>query len=142
MKKFSAFLVVLVFVFIGCGGKEEIKLSPDSKLAAEALNSINNIKTAYERKDRDALQNRLAPMIAEEVLKELSFDRAELSFIPRMVRINNFTVMVNLNWHGTWVIKGNNVINRGVSVFVFEDSPMKLIRIEGDNPFIVPLGRE
>ncbi len=138
MKKFLAFLVVFVFIFIGCGGKEEIKLSPDSMLATEALNSINIIKTAYAEKDKDVLLNRLDPMIAEGVLKELSFEKAELSFTPRMVRINNSTVMVNLNWQGTWVIQGSNLTNRGITVFVLEGSPMRLIRKEGDNPFHAP----
>ncbi len=142
MKKYFAISIVFALMFIGCGGKEKVKPSPDSMLTTEALNGINIIKTAYEGKDRDALQNRLAPMIAEEALKELPFDKAELSFNPRMVRINNSTVMVNLNWHGMWAIKGNNVINRGVSVFIFEGSPMKLVRIEGDNPFRIPLVKE
>jgi len=50
--------------------------------------------------------------------------------------------MININWQGTWVIKGNDIKNLGVAVFVFEGSPMKLIRVDGDNPFLTPLAKD
>ncbi len=139
MKKSFAVLIILALIFLGCGGKDKVKPSADSILTTESLNSINIIKTAYQERDGSILQSRLDPVLAKDILKELIFEKAELSFTPRMVRINNSTVMVNLNWQGTWVIKDNSIRNRGVTVFVFEGSPMKLMRIDGDNPFHTPL---
>ncbi len=137
-KKTCAILITLAFIFLGCGGKDKVKPSADSILTKEALYSINAIKTAYQEKEQDILQTHLGPTLAENILKELSFEKAELSFTPRMVKINASTVMVNINWQGIWVIKHNNIKNRGVAVFVFEGSPMKLIRIDGNNPFHTP----
>lgn len=146
MKKTYVLLITLIFIFLGCGGKDKVKPSADSLLATETINVIDSIKAAYQEKERESLQNHLAPDIAESTLKELFFEKAELSFAPRMVRIDDSTVMVNLNWQGTWVIGGSDIKNRGVAVFVFvgydstlrEGSPVKLIRIDGDNPFQTP----
>jgi len=142
MKKTCVALVILVFVFLGCGGKDRVKPSADSILATEALNTANAIKTAYENKNENSLRSRLAPELAESISKELFFEKAELSFTPRLVNIKASTVMININWQGTWVIKGNDIKNLGVAVFVFEGSPMKLIRVDGDNPFLTPLAKD
>lgn len=141
MKKTLVIMITLAFVFIGCG-KDNVKPSDDSLSTTEALNIINTVKTAYQEKDKDTLKNYLDPALAESVFKELFFEKAELSFTPKRVNINGSTVMVNLNWRGTWVIKGNNIKRRGVTVFVFKGSPMKLISVEGDNPFHTPVIRD
>lgn len=138
MKKASTVLIILSFIFLSCGGKDKVKPSADSLLATEAIKSINIIKIAYQEKNKDILQNHLDSVIAESVLKELFFDKAELSFTPRMVQIDASIVMVNLNWQGTWLVKGNSLKNRGVAVLLFEGSPMKLIRVDGDSPFHIP----
>lgn len=134
MKKTCVTLIILVSVFLGCSSKEKVKPSDDSQLTTEALNNIDTLKTAYEGKDWDAFRSRLAPVLAINS-KEPSFEKAELSFSPRMVDINNSDVMVSLNWMGEWVIRGKERRDRGVAVFVFEGTPLKLSRIEGDNPF-------
>jgi hypothetical protein len=138
MKRTCILLITLIFIFLGCGGKDKVKPSADSILATETINVINAIKAAYQEKERDILLNHLAPEIAEDTLKELFFDKAELSFTPRMVRIDASAVMVNINWHGTWFIKGNSLKNRGVAMFIFEGSPTRLVRVDGDNPFHTP----
>ncbi|MEF9425805.1 MAG: hypothetical protein L0956_00995 [Candidatus Mariimomonas ferrooxydans] len=135
MKKTCVTLIILVSVFLGCSSKEKIKPSDDSQLTTEAMNSINTLKTSYEEKDWDTFRSRLTPVLATKISKEPSFEKAELSFSPRMVDINNSDVMVSLNWMGEWVIRGKERRDRGVAVFVFEGTPLKLSRIEGDNPF-------
>lgn len=141
MKKTLVILTILAFVFLGCG-KDNVKPSDDSLSTTEALNIINTVKTAYQEKDKDTLKNYLAPALAGSVFKGLFFEKAELSFTPKRVNINGSTVMVNLNWTGKWVIKGNNIKRRGVTVFVFRGSPMRLIRVDGDNPFLpINIGR-
>jgi len=91
MKKTCVALVILVFVFLGCGGKDRVKPSADSILATEALNTANAIKTAYENKNENSLRSRLAPELAESISKELFFEKAELSFTPRLVNIKAST---------------------------------------------------
>ncbi len=142
MKKNQVIFIILILTLSGCGGKDKVKPSADSLLATGAINAINAIKTAYQEKERESLQNHLAPEIAESTLKELFFDKAELSFTPRMVRIDASIIMVNLTWQGTWVIKGSDIKDRGVAVFVLEGSPMKLVRVDGDNPFHIPAIRD
>ncbi|GMR03329.1 MAG: hypothetical protein BMS9Abin21_163 [Thermodesulfovibrionia bacterium] len=135
MKKTCITLIIFVSIFLGCSSKAKVKPSADSKLTIEALNSIDTLKTAYEGKDWDAFRSRLAPVLTRKISKEPSFEKTELSFSPRMVDINNSDVMVSLNWMGEWVISGKEKRDRGVAVFVFEGTPLKLIRIDGDNPF-------
>ena len=138
MKKILVILTILTFVFLGCG-KDNVKPSDDSLLTTEALNVINTVKTAYQEKDKDTLKNYLDPALAGSVFKGMFFEKAELSFTPKRVNINGSTVMVNLNWMGTWVIEGKTIKRRGVAVFVFRGSPMRLIRVDGDNPFLFPV---
>lgn len=131
--------MLLFLIFPGCTKKEEVKPSADSLLTTEAINTINDLRTAYQEKNSAILRGRSGPLVAEYITDELFFDRVDLSITPRMVKIKASTVVVNSNWQGTWVIRTKTVKNRGLADFVFEGSPMKLIRVEGDNPFRTPL---
>jgi len=84
----------------------------------------------------------MEPVIAENILKKLSFEKAELSFTTKMVKIFTSTIEVNLNWQGTWTVKGKTLKNRGVGVLVLQKETMKLTQIDGDNPFIIPSVKE
>ncbi len=139
MKKTGTILIILAFIFLGCNSKDRVKPSADSLIASEAIDKINAIKTAYEEKDRNTLPKNLSVRPWEDIVQQLSFESAELSFVPRMVRITASSVMVHMNWHGEWVIDGKGIKNRGISVFVLEGEPLKLMRVEGDNPFQIPL---
>ena len=142
MKKiYYLILVLLVFAFIGCG-KEEIKPSSDSVLTKEVLGKIDAIRTAYQNKDKAAMESHTDSVLADRISKELFFTNAELSFTPKKVSINGLSVTVSLSWQGTWIVKGNNIKKQGVSVFVFEGIPMKLLRVDGDNPFQTPAIRD
>jgi cell division septation protein DedD len=136
MKKLYTSIIILGLILLGCG-KDQVKPSADSTLTQQALNSIRTIITAYEEKDRNTLRNHLAPGIADSILEELSFEKAELSFVPRMVRIIGPAVNINLTWQGTWTIQGNGMKNRGIAVFVLEGEPLKLVKVEGDTPFLM-----
>ncbi len=146
MKKFCAILIILVFillVLLGCIGKDKVKQSDDSRLAIEAFDSIFVIKAAYQEKNPVILQEHLVPELAETILKDLFFEKAELSFNHRLVRINDSSVIVNLNWHGAWwTVKDTKLENRGVANLVLDKETMKLMQIDGDNPFSIPLSRK
>jgi len=139
MRKSLALSILFLFLLAGCGGKDNVTPSKDSLMTIEALSSINVIKSAYQEKDRDVLQNHLGDAIAEEIKERLFFEKGELSITPRMVRIDGLTVVVDVNWQGTWMIKGEMLKDRGIAAFVFDGSPMRLVRVDGDNPFYAPL---
>ncbi|NOZ70036.1 MAG: hypothetical protein GXP46_12525 [Deferribacteres bacterium] len=139
MKRLYIVLIILVVAAAGCS-KENVKPSPDSLLATAAFSRIEKIKKAYEAKDRDELRNTVSAETADSILKNLFFEKAELSFTPRLVRIGASSVTVNLNWRGTWWTAGDGKIeDRGVADLVLEKETMKLLRIEGDNPFQTPI---
>ncbi len=139
MKRLYVVLIMLVLAAAGCS-RENVKPSADSLLTTAAFNRIEKIKKAYETKDRDELQNTVSAETAGSILKNLFFERAELSFNPRLVRIGASSVTVDLNWRGTWwTAKDGRIENRGVADLVLDRETMKLLRIEGDNPFQTPI---
>jgi hypothetical protein len=138
MKKTAILFIILVAAFLGCS-KENVKPSADSLLATGAFSIIDNIKDAYEGKDRKGLKTHMDSPLAESIIKELSFESVELTFTPRMVKITD-SVKVNLKWHGSWLITGDRKVdNRGVADLIFDRETMKLTYIDGDNPFITPI---
>lgn len=141
MKKLFLLLFLVVLISAGCS-KDELKPSEDSLLAVRAIDSISSIKTAYEKKNKALLKNRLSPELAEKALNELSFIKADLSLTSRMVTIEDSTVKLNMNWNGSWLVsKGSELENRGTVNLILDKDTMTLIKIEGDNPFSIPLLR-
>ncbi|MBI4654825.1 MAG: hypothetical protein HY752_07525 [Nitrospirae bacterium] len=137
-----AVLMLIVFTSYGCSGKGKVKPSDDSLITQDVIRVTNVIKTAYEEKDWDTLKDNISSEFAKNIMEWLFFDKAELSFTPRMVKITEPKVMVNLNWQGRWIIKDKTIKNRGVGILVFQRKSMKLIEIEGDNPFQTPLSEK
>ncbi|RJQ56848.1 MAG: hypothetical protein C4526_00700 [Nitrospiraceae bacterium] len=136
MKKLLLPLLLMIPLFIGCGGKDKVKPSADSLLTTEALNAVEALRTSYEDKKSPELQNRTDAGPVENYF-DFDFETAKLSFTPRMVRITSESVIVNLSWQGAWrTSKGKDLENRGVADLVLQRESMKLMRIEGDNPFI------
>ncbi len=143
MKKLSIIFIIPVFIFLACSGKDKVKPSEDSRLATKAFDSIYIIKAAYQEKNQAILQNHIAPELAEDILKNVFFEKAELSFNHRLVKINDSSVIVNLNWHGAWwIVKDTKLKNRGAANLVLDKETMKLLQIDGDNPFSIPLVRK
>jgi hypothetical protein len=133
--------VILLAVFAGCS-KDKVKPSADSLLATEIINTINNIEEAYEGKNTIVLQTHLESPLAEGVINGLVFEKAELTLTTRLIKIKNSKVMVNMNWQGTWwTEQGKKAENRGAADFVFHKETIKLISIDGDNPFRTPAVR-
>ena len=139
MKKYYIILPLLVFIFsYSCGGKDRVKPSADSLLAKEAFNRIEMIKKAYESKDTGRLKEQMQADLFENIVENINFDKAEMSFSPRLVRITGETVIVSVNWQGLWrFAKDKKVENRGAGNLVLQRDTLKLIQIEGDNPFLI-----
>ncbi len=137
MKRICFILIIVSLVSIDCKGKE-IKPSHDFLLTQDALDVINVIKDAYEKKDETLIMEKTEPLISEAILKRLSFKEASLSLTVRMVRITDYDVRVNMNWTGQWLVDEKKLSNRGVATFVLQREKMRLAQIEGDNPFLIP----
>jgi len=140
MKKIYIILPLLVFIFsYSCGGKDRVKPSADSLLAKDAFNGIEMIRKAYESKDAGRLKEQMRADLFESIQDNMNFDKAEMSFSPRMIRLTGDTVIVNMNWQGLWrFANGRKVENRGSGNLVLQRDTLKLIQIEGDNPFSIP----
>ncbi|MBI5676045.1 MAG: hypothetical protein HZC48_09525 [Nitrospirae bacterium] len=142
VKKIYALLIVFLLIAAGCAGKDKVKQSADSVTAQNALSAVDLIKDAYLKKDEGVLREKLEPALSAAVTNELSFDKADLKFTPRMIKIKDSSVLVHVNWQGEWTVNGRTLKDRGVSALVFNKDSMKLIQIDGDNIFHVPSVRE
>lgn len=138
MRKISILFILIALISLGCG-KDNVKPSEDSILATEAFKNIDILKEAYEGKDRSVLQDRITPRIAREILKGLYFDGAELELRPRMVKIREKDLIVNINWKGLWKFPDDTGLeNRGAADLILDRETMRLLDIRGDNPFSIP----
>ena len=139
MKKTCFIFIFILLLSFSCS-KDNVKPSEDSILAKDAFNSVEQIKNAYMDKSRFTLQSHIESSLAESVIKNLFFEKAELTFTPRLVKIAESTVTVNLNWRGTWsTAKDKDLKNRGVANLVLNRETMQLIQIDGDNTFLTPI---
>lgn len=138
MRKTFCLLLLLVLLSFSCG-KDNIKPSADSLAATEVMNIIEVLRGAYEEKNTLTLQNHMSDSLAESVTKYFYFENVKLDFTPRLVRLTDTSVVVNLNWQGKWEFANNkDVAKSGVGNMVFHKDTMKLTSIEGDNPFLTP----
>lgn len=138
-KKFYFLILIIALLPLGCSGKDKIKPSDDSLMTQDALQKIKLIEEAYEKKDLIAIHSYAELNLSEEIVANLFFDTADISFsYPRLVTINDTDLTITQNWQGQWSISGTVATNRGVSKLIFQKNTMKLVRIDGDNPFLVP----
>jgi len=139
VKKIYALLLIFVLLSIGCAGKDKIKQSADSVTAQNAISALDVIKNAYLKKDEGVLREKLEPALSDAVINDLSFDKADLIFTPRMIKIKDSGIIVHTNWQGEWTVKSKAMKDRGISALHFKKDTMKLMQIDGDNPFLTPL---
>ncbi len=141
MKIIYLSLIFIVLTSLSCTD-ENIKPSVDSQLATEAFEIIETVKRAYEEKRENILREHCETILADMIAKNLSFEKVDISFTTRLVKITGPLVKVNLNWHGVWwIAQERELADRGVADLVFQRETMKLIQIDGDNPFLIPSSR-
>ncbi len=138
MRKISILITLLFVLTLGCS-KDAVKPSEDSLTAIEAISVIDAIKEAYENKREADLNNRMSSVLAGSVIKNLYFKSVELRLTPRMVKLTDESVKVNLNWQGTWQFGNDKEVKiSGVGDLVFNKETMILTNVDGDNPFLTP----
>ncbi len=137
MKNVTILLSLVILLAAGCAS-EDVKPSDDALSAAAAYDRIQAVKEAYEMKNQYRMEE-LAPDLAGNIANNFFFDKSELSFERRLVRITGSSIIVNINWQGHWWFDGDREIkNRGVADFVLNRERMILSRIDGDSPFKTP----
>lgn len=135
--------MLLIPAVSGCGGKDKVKPSADSLLTTEALDRIEVIRNAYQGKDTSTLRAQIDAQLADEIMSAMNFEKAELVFTPKLVKIIDESVVVSMNWQGSWQTSNDKTHEgKGTADLVLQRETMKLIKIEGDNPFVIPLIRE
>jgi hypothetical protein len=140
--------IEILTVFIGiffatllmsCGKKEVKPVSQESKLAQEAFELAETLKNAYMKKDRETFADNCTNDGYRELIGVIKqFDKAELTFTPTWVEIKDSSVYLSVSWKGIWTIGTKSREERGLGVFVLEGKPLKLARIQRENPFRQP----
>jgi len=130
------FIVILIAIAFSACGKDEVKRpSEDSALAGEAASLIESIRSAYEKKDMEALEGYL-PLPDYKGIKD--FDSADLEFTPRLLEIDGGRLIFNVSWTGAWRRGPATTEERGMAVFELQGPPLKVIRILRGSPFGLP----
>lgn len=141
MKKALIIPIILLAMFslVSCSKKEVKQVTDDSKTAQEAIIVSEAIKDAYLKRNLMDIEKNATKEGYREVLGAMkSFDKAELTFMPKWIDMDKTSVSLKIAWNGTWVVKDQTTEERGLAIFVFEGRPLKLTRILRANPFRQP----
>jgi hypothetical protein len=132
----SLFMAMLM---ISCGKKEVKPVSQESKLAQEAFQLAETLKNAYVKNDRGTLEESSTKDGYRELIGVMKkFDKVELTFTATWVEIKDSSVYLSVSWKGVWTVGTKSSEERGLAIFVLEGSPLKLARVQRDNPFRQP----
>ena len=134
-------LCVLLLVFLAaCGGKKEVKqVSQESRVSQEAFSVVEQLRMAYLKRDFSLIADYSTTEGYREIIDSLKhFDSADLTFTPRWVEMEKSMVYVNVSWQGSWKVGKETFRERGMAIFLFEGTPLKLAKIVRGNPFKYP----
>ena len=140
MRTLTALIGLFIMLFLVACGKKEVKpVSQESKLAQEAFQLAETLKNAYVKNDRGTLEESSTNDGYRELIGVMKkFDKAELTFTSTWVEIKDSSVYLSVSWKGVWTVGTKSREERGLAIFVFEGTPLKLARVQRDNPFRQP----
>lgn len=137
VKLISIFFIL--FAFVSCGKKEVKTASYEAKISQEAFSLAETLRAAYVKRDFSAIAEISTQEGYRNILDNIRhFDTAELTFTPKWVELEKQKIYLNIAWKGTWVVSGETTRERGMAVFLFEGTPLKLSRVVRGSPFIYP----
>ncbi|MCI4625993.1 MAG: hypothetical protein L3V56_08525 [Candidatus Magnetoovum sp. WYHC-5] len=133
-----ALITTLLLLFIiSCSKKEKVKPEPlESKVATQAITTINELKDAYESMDMSKAQKFTTNQgfkNFQDSIKE--FQSVDLEFTPKWVDISDGTIKVYIAWNGTWSHSGTKSTENGLAVFTLKGNPPVVDEILRTNPF-------
>jgi hypothetical protein len=140
MRTLTVFVgLFVVMLMISCGKKEVKPVSQESKLAQEAFQLAETLRQAYVKNNRSTLEDTSTKDGYQELIRVIKkFDKVELTFTPTWVEIKDSSVYLSVSWKGTWTVGTKSTEERGLAIFVLEGNPLKLARVQRDNPFSQP----
>lgn len=140
MKRIYVLALIMIFAFAAACGKKEVKKeTEDSRTANEAFALVETVKEAYIKKDIAAIEKNSTKDGFRAVAGVMKgFEKAELSFNPMLITIEDGMVQLNVSWKGKWQKNGKTVEERGMAVFVMSGSPLKVDSVLRANPFRYP----
>jgi len=137
LRKPLLLVIFAVFILIGCADKKEVKLSTEAESSLEAIERTELIKGAYLQRDMEKLEVLIEKKLLNKIKDNMDFQEAKLDISsPRIIRINEEKIRLHINWYGEWTISNRRFKRSGIGIFTFDKRSMKLVNIEGDNPFI------
>ena len=136
----SLLCTLLLVLMAACGGKKEVKqVSQESRISQEAFSVVEQLRTAYLKRDFAVIADHCTTGGYREIVNSLKhFDSVDLTFTPRWVEMEKAKVYVNVSWQGSWKVGKDTFRERGMAVFLFEGTPLKLAKIVRGNPFKYP----
>jgi len=136
----SLLCTLLLVLMAACGGKKEVKqVSQESRISQEAFSVVEQLRTAYLKRDFAVIADHCTTGGYREIVNSLKhFDSVDLTFTPRWVEMEKAKVYVNVSWQGSWKVGKDTFRERGMAVFLFEGTPLKLVKIVRGNPCKYP----
>lgn len=134
-----ASLLLILFAIASCGKKEVKNVSHESKVSQEAFSLAEVLRTSYMKRDFTAIAEISTQEGYRNILDNIRhFDTVDLTFTPKWVELEKQKLYLNVAWKGVWTVSGETVRERGMAVFLFEGSPLKLSKVVRGSPFIYP----
>ncbi|RMD59121.1 MAG: hypothetical protein D6828_01980 [Nitrospirae bacterium] len=128
------YIAIIFLLFFASCSKSNIIYSQDYLISVEAQGVVEEIRIAYQDKKRDFLSKNLSPSLSREI--GLEFDKADLSFDYKLIKIEGERISMKLTWHAECTVNGEKYDREGSALFILTGRPMKLLDIKGENPFI------
>jgi len=140
IRTLTAFIsLFMAMLLLSCGKKEVKPVSQESKLAQEAFQLAETLRQAYVKNNRSTLEDTSTKDGYQELIRVIKkFDKVELTFTPTWVEIKDSSVYLSVSWKGVWTVGTKSREERGLAIFVLEGTPLKLARVQRDNPFSQP----
>jgi len=146
MNRILSPIALIALLFTSACGAEKLP-DPSAVESKSVLSELRDMRRAYERKDRGAVMTEVSDSYKDR--QDLSTALSAIFSKYETVRLNiQYTKMVitieekgiaraTFNWDGEWTAHGGNAQKDGGRVtMIFEAGSLKLLAIDGKNPFV------
>ena len=137
---FSLLAALLAMAFLAaCDSKEVKPVSTESKTALESFSVVEAVRQAFIKNDKDGVLSHATEAGLKSIMvNNKAYSSVKLSFTPRWVEIEEGKVTLNVSWESTWTLGDKTLEDRGMAVFTLDGAPLKISKVEGANPFVMP----
>jgi len=133
--------LLLPWLFAGIVGcTEEVKPNQDSILATKTIDTVRKIFESYDQRDFVQIRDYVSRDFTALRLDE-NFETARHEFTVRWVKITKDDIRIIVGWEAGWKLETGETSSGGQCTMIFSLRDGKLSGLEGDHPFLVPLGK-